>query len=143
MWSKTHSRTVLDLKPEDIYAVWSDIDRWSEWLDDVEAAALLGPFEEGSSFHFKPKGAPALNLELTEVTPGRSFTDLARLPFAQIYDTHEVISVADGVEIRSTVRISGAASLLWRKLIAEGIAENAAHQTDLLIARVKELHGAV
>lgn len=140
MWSKTYSKTVQGLTAAQIYAVWSDIDRWPDWLDDVEAAQMNGAFVTGSSFKFKPKGGPNLTLELTEVTPNKSFTDMTRFPLARMYDVHELIEVAGGVEIRSTVQISGIAALLWRKIVAEGIANNAAHQTELLIARVKALN---
>ena len=143
MWSKTYSKTVGDLTAFQIFSAWSDIDRWPEWLDDVESTEMLGPFTPGSFFKFKPKGGPNLKLELTETTPNQSFTDMTRFPFARMYDVHELVETPEGVEIRSTVKILGLASFLWRKIVAEGIAANAAHQTELLIARVRTLNSNV
>lgn len=143
MWSNTYSKTVDGLSAAQIYAVWTDINRWPEWLDDVEQAQMLGAFKQGTFFKFKPKGGPNLKLALTEVTENRSFTDMTRFPLARMYDVHELVETADGVEIRSTVKIAGLASFLWRKIVAEGIAANAAHQTELLIARVKSLNSKV
>lgn len=143
MWSHTYSKTVSGLNTAEIYAVWTDINRWPEWLDDVESTQMQGPFKPGSFFKFKPKGGPNLKLELTEVTINRSFTDMTRFPLARMYDVHELMETTDGVEIRSTVKISGLASFLWRKIVAEGIAANAAHQTELLITRVKAQNSKV
>ncbi len=143
MWSNTYSKTVHGLNAAQIYAVWADIDRWPEWLDDVESTQMQGPFRPGSFFKFKPKGGLNLKLELTEVTENRSFTDVTHFPLARMYDVHELIETADGVEIRSTVKISGLASFVWRKIVAEGIAANAVHQTELLVARVKSLNSKV
>jgi hypothetical protein len=84
MWSRIYSRTVEGLSREEIYAVWSDIDRWPEWLDDVERTRLEGPFAKGVFFAFKPKGGPKLRLEVTEATHGKSFTDVTRFPLAHV-----------------------------------------------------------
>ena len=143
MWSRTYSRTVAGLSREEIYAVWSDIDRWPEWLDDVEAARLEGPFTKGVFFAFKPKGGPNLRLEVTEATAGKSFTDVTRFPLARMYDAHELIDRADGVEIRSTVSIEGPLSILWRKIVAENIARDAPAQTEKLIAHVRALKSEI
>jgi len=119
MWSKTYSRIVQGTTRAEIFAVWADINNWTRWQDDVVLAELTQPLAKGSTFTFQPKGGPKLTLELTEVTDGVSFTDLTRFPLAKMYDAHELMEVAGGVEIRSTCTISGPLSFVWRKIVAE------------------------
>jgi len=62
---------------------------------------------------------------------------------SRMYDAHELIDRADGVEIRSTVSIEGPLGIVWRKIVAESIAREAPAQTDKLIARVRALKGEI
>ena len=55
MWSKAYSKTVGDLTAFQIFSAWSDIDRWPEWLDDVESTEMLGPFTPGSFSSLSPR----------------------------------------------------------------------------------------
>ena len=138
MWSKTFSKRVKGLDAAKVWSVWSDINAWPQWLDDVQTTRLEGEVTTGAKFLFQPKGGPKLTLELTAVEPGRSFVDMTRFPLARMYDAHDVIDHGDEIEIRSTVSIQGPLALLWRKVVAEGVAASLEHQTDALIARVRE-----
>ena len=87
--------------------------------------------------HFKPKGGPNIRLELTEVKPNYSFVDLTRFPLARMFDLHELLDHGDKLEIKSTIRIEGPLSFLWRKLVAENVAKGLKEQTERLIEKAK------
>lgn len=139
MWSSSYSTTVKGLSASDVWKVWTDVNHWHAWQDDIEYARLDGEFRTGTMFRFKPKGGPNINIEVTEVIPNEIFVDLTKFPLARMYDSHELIERGDQLEIRSTIRIEGPLSFLWRKLVVEGIAAGMKEQTDKLIARVQ--HG--
>ncbi|MEO5672565.1 MAG: SRPBCC family protein [Ramlibacter sp.] len=136
MWTQSYSKTVSGLSAAQVWKVWSDVDRWHLWQDDIEFARMNGPFESGGSFKFKPKGGPNLTLELSEVRPGEMFVDITRFPLARMVDSHEIIKRGDALEIKTTVRMEGPLAFLWRKLVGEDVVKSLPAQTDNLIAQV-------
>jgi hypothetical protein len=133
MWSKSYSKTVKGLKARQVWKVWADVNQWHTWQDDIEFAELDGDFKKGNVIRFRPKGGPNISLELTKVDSNSVFVDLTRFPLAKMYDSHELIDHGDAVEIRTTISIGGPLSFLWRKLVAEKVANGMKGQTETLI----------
>ena len=136
MWTKSYSKIVENLDAARVWTVWTDVDQWHTWQDDIEYAKLNGEFEKGGLIHFKPRGGPNIKLELAEVKPNSVFVDLTRFPLARMFDSHELIDHGGNLEIKSTIRIQGPLSFLWRKLVAENVANGLEQQTDKLIEKV-------
>lgn len=137
MWTMGYKKTVKGLSTAQVWKVWSDVNQWHTWQDDIEYAKLDGEFTKGNVFRFKPKGGPEIKIELTEVKPDALFVDLTRFPLARMYDLHELLDHGDELEIQSTIRIEGPLSFLWRKLVAENVANGLEVQTDKLIERAR------
>jgi hypothetical protein len=135
MWTRTHSKTVTDVQADQLWNVWTDVNQWHTWQPDIERATLDGPFAVGNTFTLKPAGASAVKIELVAVEPGKRFTDCTRFPGARMYGDHEFVQRGDALEIRTTMRVEGPLSFLWRKLVAEGIVNAMPQQTDQLLAR--------
>jgi uncharacterized protein YndB with AHSA1/START domain len=140
MWNSTYSKTVADVTAQQLWSAWSDVNQWHKWQPDIEYARLDDPFETGNSFAFKPKGGPHLKIELSSVTPGASFTDITRFPLARMVDSHELIDHGGEVEIRTTLRMEGPLSFLWRKLVGEDVAKSLPQQTDALVRFARDGH---
>jgi hypothetical protein len=139
MWSKAYSQKVKGLSAEHLWEVWTDVNQWHTWQDDIEYAKLDGEFGAGKSFLFKPKNGSVISIELTEVEPHRNFTDVTRFPLAKMRDTHEIIEHGDELEVKTTVNINGLLSFVWRKLVAEEVANGLKVQTEKLIERAKNV----
>jgi hypothetical protein len=137
MWQKSYSTIVNDLQATQLWKIWSDINQWHTWQDDIEYAKLDVAFAEGSYFGFKPKGGPKFNLQLTKVVPNSVFVDLTRFPLAKMHDSHELIDRGNGVEIKTTIRIEGPLSFVWRKLVGENIVAGLKEQTEKLITKAR------
>lgn len=137
MWSRSYGRIVVGVSRERLWTVWTDVDRWHTWQDDLDDARLLGRFEPGGRLRFKPKGGPTFTLELTEVNVGHSFTDVTRFPLARMYDAHELIERGGAVELRQTVRIEGPLAFLWRRIVGDGVVRSLPQQTDSLVERAR------
>lgn len=140
MWSKSYSQTVKGLTAQQVWDVWSDVNQWHTWQDDIEHARLDGEFKTGASFLFRPKGGPNITIELSHVEPGAVFVDVTRFPLARMVDSHEIIPRGDALEIKTTVTIQGPLSFVWRKLVAENVASGLQVQTEKLIEKAR-LHG--
>ena len=139
MWSKTYSKKVTGLKLEGIWAIWADINNWHEWHDDIEYAKLSGKFDSGNKFILKPKNGPKVSIELIEVNPYSKFVDLTRFPLAKMYGIHEFIQNGNEIEIKTTMKVTGLLSFIWRKLVAEKVANGEEEQTNGLIKRAKKM----
>jgi hypothetical protein len=50
---------------------------------------------------------------------------------------HEFIAHADELEIRTTMSIEGFLSFLWKKIVAENVANGMAEQTEALIEKAR------
>jgi hypothetical protein len=137
MWSKTYSKKVIGLKLEDIWAVWIDVNNWRKWHSDIEYTKLAGEFRVGNKFILKPKKGPKVIIELLEVVPYRRFIDLTRFPLAKMYGIHDFIKNGNEIEIKTTMKVEGPLSFVWRKLVAEKVANSEEEQTNSLIRRVK------
>ena len=135
MWTRSYSKTIENLDATHIWDVWTDVNNWHTWQDDIEYAKLNGEFKKGSLIDFKPKGGPKIKIELTEVKPNSVFIDLTKFPLARMFDLHELIDHGDNLEIKSTIRIEGPLSFLWRKLVAENVANGMEEQTKKLIEK--------
>ena len=135
MWSRTHSKRVRNVPAENIWAVWIDVNQWHTWQPNLEYAKLNGDFKVGNTFKLKPIGGPAVTIEIVKAEFCREFTDLTRFPGARMYGCHEFITHDDELEIRTTMRIEGFLSFLWRKIVAEDVANNMAKQTEALIEK--------
>jgi uncharacterized protein YndB with AHSA1/START domain len=60
----------IEARPAAVWALLSDIDRWTSWQPDVVSAKLSGPLEPGSTFKWK-SGRTRVSSTLQEVEPPR------------------------------------------------------------------------
>ena len=137
MWESKYEKTYKGLKKEGVWAAWADVNSWPRWDSDTEFTQMTGLFEPGTQFILKPKGGPKVSIWLTEVKVLHSFTDVTRFPMAKMYDTHEMEETAEGLKIRSIIRVQGPLGWLWKKIVAEGVAAGAPKQIDALAEFVK------
>jgi len=133
MWIKTHSVIAKNVTPEQIWAVWADINNRPAWDLDTEWAELKGPFKKRAVFRFKPKGGPKLSMTITEATPNVSFTDCYKCPLAKLYGIHSMKQTEEGLQITVSIKITGLLGFLLRKIIGEKVAAEVPAQTQELI----------
>ena len=139
MWIKTHTLTVSDLKPQQVWKVWSDINNRPQWDLDTEWAELKGPFEKGAVFQFKPKGGPKLSMTITDCVPYQGFTDCFKLPFARLYGTHQMEATPEGLKITTSIKVVGLLGWFLRKMVAEKVAAEVPEQTAMLVKLARQV----
>ena len=137
-WSKSYSQMVENVDIENIWKVWVDINNWNTWQNDIDYAKLEGDFKVGNTFILKPKGVSEVTIELIEVIPNKSFTDLTKFPLAKMYGKHEFIQHGNKLEIKTTMSVDGYLGFIWRKIVAEDVANGMEEQTNNLIKKSKD-----
>lgn len=141
MWQRIYCKSFQDIKPKAIWHVWTDINNWSTWNPGIEYCTLKEPFALGSSFTLKPIGAPAVQVKLVAVEPQRMFTDCTFFLGAKMYGMHTIEETEQGINLTTTVTITGPLGFLWRTLVGKKVAAKMAEQTDALIERAR-IHGS-
>lgn len=133
MWQKIYSITVKGIEPSQVWKIWSDIKSRPLWDDDMEWADIQGDFVQDAIFFMKPKGGAKLKMKITQCSTNKSFTDTYQFPLARMDGIHEMEQTNEGLRITTTIQIQGPLAWLWRKLVAEKVADTLPHQTGCLI----------
>jgi uncharacterized protein YndB with AHSA1/START domain len=88
----------IDAAPAAVWAVFTDVERWSEWTASVTSLRGLDGAElaAGRRFAIKQPGLPELVWEVTSIDAGRSWTWRQHSPGATTLATHDVLATDDG-----------------------------------------------
>src|SRR5438067_512746 len=90
--------------PEQIWALWSDINNWPQWDLGLEACRLEHNFAAGNTFTLRPRGSDQdITAELKVVEPNRRFSDTTQLPFGTLQAIHEVERQGDTTKVTHTI----------------------------------------
>ena len=138
MWQTTHELIVKDVTKEQIWSTWSDVNRWHQWDRDIEFTKLSGLFQEGNQFELKPKDGPKVTIHIVKCDPLHGFTDLVHFPLAKMYSIHSMEEMPQSLKVVHTIRVEGLLGWLWRKLVAQKIADGMPEQTELLVKTAKQ-----
>src|SRR5580658_7509883 len=130
MWTRTYSKVYPGVKKEGVWSLWADVNGWTKWHGDLDYCKLEGDFAVGNHFELKPKGAPAVKIELVEIEKGRRFSDRIRFPGAQMVDTHELEETPEGLRLTNTLVVTGWLKLLWIKLVAQNVADTVPKENE-------------
>lgn len=133
MWTHTYSKTFKNVKKETIWQLWTDVNNWPTWQEDLDYCKLEGTFTVGNHFMLKPKGVKAFKIELTEIEEGRKFTDCTTFFGAKMYGTLELEETREGLRLTNIHTVTGPLRWLWIKLVAQNVADSAAQQMEALV----------
>jgi uncharacterized protein YndB with AHSA1/START domain len=94
----TECGVAIDAPAAVVWEVFSDVEHWPEWTASVtRLVGLDGPeLAIGKRFEIKQPRMPKLVWEVTELTPGSSWTWVQRAPGGLTVARHDVIEESDG-----------------------------------------------
>ena len=102
---------------EAVWALWSDVSRWTEWDEGLASVTLEGPFVEGASGTMEVKGQGLISFTLTSVEDGIGFVDETSVPGALLRFSHRVEALDNGVRVTHSVVIEGPAAQFLGPLV--------------------------
>lgn len=138
MWTRTYSKTFLGIKHEDIWRIWTDVNSWPAWHDDLDYCELEGDFVVGNHFMLKPKDINPVKIVLTEINEGRYFTDCTSFFGAKMYDTHAMENTTEGLKLTNKLVVTGPLKWLWIKLVAQNVADSVPADMEALVKLARE-----
>jgi len=141
MWFKTHSKIYNNIRKEEVWQLWADVNNYLRWHDDLDYCKLDGQFVVGNHFMLKPKGAPAVKVEIIELVQYKKFVDCTKFWGAKMYDIHELEETNEGLRITNTIKVTGFLSFLWVQLVAKKVAHSAPKEMEALVNLARKGHG--
>lgn len=108
---------------EDVWALWSDVSRWTEWDSGLESVTLTGPFAAGSTGTMVVEGQGPISFVLTSVEEGVGFEDETSVPGAVLRFSHRVEPVSGGVRVTHSVVVEGPAAEVLGPLVTADLPE--------------------
>ena len=133
MYIREFKKGYKNVRRKDIWKIWTDVNNWPSWHGDLDYCKMEGVFKVGNYFMLKPKGAPAVKIELTEIDEGNHFTDCTKFFGAKMYDTHYAEEIDHGVILRNKLVVTGPLKWLWVMLVAKNVADSVPEETDKLV----------
>jgi hypothetical protein len=115
-WETRHSAETA-AGPQEVWARWEDAGRWSEWSTGIGEAHLEGPFVPGTTALVRFRLGPRLRFLITELEPGRSFTDEARLPLAWLVHEHRIEPRPGGCRLHHRLSLRGPLAPLYGLMV--------------------------
>jgi hypothetical protein len=91
----TNSSIEVDSPMSDVWAIFADVERWSEWTASIDRVTPAGDpgLEIGHRFEIKQPRFPKLVWEVTAVDPGTSWTWSQRSFGSTTTASHELVAL--------------------------------------------------
>ncbi len=137
---RTYTKTFENLKREDIWRLWADVNHWPAWHEGLESCTMEGPFEVGNYFMLKPKSMKAVKIKLIDMNKGFAFTDCTKFPGAQMFDAHMLEETPAGLKISNQLFVIGPLKWLWIKLVAQRVADSIPQKIEALVNLARKSH---
>jgi Polyketide cyclase / dehydrase and lipid transport len=109
MWETEHG-VETRATPEQVWKVWADVPRWSEWNAGVAQVELRGAFVAGSTIVMTPPDQEPIELRIAEAVEPVQFVDEADLGDVVVTTTHRVSPLEVGSRITYRMQITGPAA---------------------------------
>lgn len=110
----------VDAVPAAVFAVYADVERWSDWTASVTKVERLddGAFGVGSRAKVHQPKLPVATWTVTDLQPGRAFTWVATGPGLRTTGTHLVEPSGHGARVTATLDQEGPLGWLVGRLTA-------------------------
>jgi uncharacterized protein YndB with AHSA1/START domain len=117
--------------PDLVWDVFSDVVGWPTWTASVTSLDLLDvPLRVGARAKIRQPKLPTVVWTVTELTPGESWTWIAKSPGAKTVATHRVTANGPGTRVEQSIAQTGLfgrfVGLLYRRLTRRYVAMEAA-----------------
>ena len=132
MWHTEISKTTKATK-EQIWKIWSDVNNWHIWDEDLEYANLDGDFILYTKGSVKSKGAPKNKFVIIECEKYSCFTNRTTLPLCKIDFMHILTQTSDGLMVTHRIEMKGMLSFLFSKIIGVAINKGVSQSVQNLI----------
>jgi hypothetical protein len=125
--------------PEAIFALWSDINHWTDYDNGIEWAKLTDSFKAGSHYTLKPKGGPVVKATIRIVEPNQRYIDVSHLLGAKLQFDHSITQQTGVTSVHIVMTISGPLRWVWTQILGKNQQADLEQSTSSLIAKAEKI----
>lgn len=105
--------------PEQIWAIWIDVDRWAQWDTELKNSHLESPFRLGAVGKLTPKTGRGSKFIISQYSAGNSYTFTVKLPLCDL-NVHRYLTNRSGdTYFTHEVSFTGLLAFLFRLLLGK------------------------
>jgi len=116
MFEAVHSERI-NVAPEAIWELWSNVDRWPDWNEQIERVDVEGALRLGATVKTKLRRGGTVRNLVTELEPGTALTYEARFPGARAGLEHRLRPGKRSVEVTHRRYVAGPLAGVWASMI--------------------------
>jgi Polyketide cyclase / dehydrase and lipid transport len=99
--------------PEKIWAIWTDVEHWSEWDTELSDSCLESAFVLGAVGKLTPKAGQVSPFKISQLSAGNSYTFTLKLPLCKLNVYRHLHSQSDGTYFTHEVSFQGLLAFLF------------------------------
>ena len=108
-----------------IWQIFTDVENWKKWIDDVEYSTIDGNFENDTLVTIKNINKSKLSSSpLKNVVENKSFILQVKMPLSKVDFIHEIVNDNDVLKVRFAVEIFGALAFFFKTIFRKSVAKN-------------------
>jgi len=122
-----------------IWQIFTDVENWKEWIDDIEYSTIEGTFEDGTLVTIKNIGKSKLSSSpLKDVVVNKSFILQVKMPLSKVDFIHEIVKDSDALKVRFAVEVSGTLAFFIKTIFRKSVAKSLPRVTKKLVDLVEK-----
>ena len=103
--------------PERIWAIWTNVEHWSEWDTELVDSRLESAFALGAVGTLTPKQGRVSTFRISQLSTGTSYTFTLNLPLCKLNVHRHLHSQSDGTYFTHEVSFQGLLAVLFSFLL--------------------------
>ena len=107
-----------------IWQIFTDVENWKEWIDDIEYSTIDGKFEDGTLVTIKNINKPKSSSPLKDVVVNKSFILQVKMPLSKVDFIHEIVKDSGALKVRFAVEVSGTLAFLIKTIFRKSVAKS-------------------
>ena len=128
---KCSKSIIINARPEQVWAILTDINGWATWQTDITKPKLNGPVQPGTTFDWKTGGA-GIHSTLHTVQPNQSLGWTGKTFGMYAIHNWTLTEVAGGTQVSVDETMEGLLASLFKGSFNKNLASGMQHWLELL-----------
>ena len=107
-----------------IWQIFTDVENWKEWIDDIESSTIDGNFENNTLVTIKNTNKREHSSPLKDVVVNKSFVLQVKMPLSKVDFIHEIVKDGDVLKVRFAVEIFGTSAFFFKTIFRKSVAKS-------------------
>jgi len=107
-----------------IWQIFTDVENWKEWIDDIESSTIDGNFEDNMLVTIINTNKRKHSSPLKDVVVNKSFILQVKMPLSKVDFIHEIVKENDVLKVRFAVEVFGTLAFFIKTIFRKSVAKS-------------------